>query len=248
MGGLPFWLAGLIRCIRRFQDPAHRTLILATLAAPAGAALVDWGITRGLAFIIPATLMTALGIEMALEWLRSKWSKLCQSLVSLVIFAALAIFSFVMMADALTSGPTWYTNYGLDGMQYGARQVIPRAAKIAKTEPETTVYVSSTWANGSDVLLRYFADGIDNLKMGNINAWALDYRPLDQTMLFVMTEDDLDFITISDKFHRYHNRRNPPLSGWHFGVCFRPAGLCTGHPRDSGGGAPSPVRRWSRPN
>ena len=196
----PFWLAGLIRCIRRFQDPAHRTLILATLAAPAGAALVDWGITRGLAFIIPATLMTALGIEMALEWLRSKWSKLSQTLVSLVIFAALAIFSFVMMADALTNGPTWYTNYGLDGMQYGARQVIPRAAQIAQAEPETTVYVSSTWANGSDVLLRYFADGIDNLKMGNINAWALDYRPLDQTMLFVMTEDDLDFITTSDKF------------------------------------------------
>ena len=51
----PFWLAGLIRCIRRFQDPAHRTLILATLAAPSGAALVDWGITRGLVFIIPAT-------------------------------------------------------------------------------------------------------------------------------------------------------------------------------------------------
>ncbi len=50
----PFWLAGLIRCIRRFRDPAHRTLILATLAAPSGAALVDWGITRGLAFIIPA--------------------------------------------------------------------------------------------------------------------------------------------------------------------------------------------------
>ena len=172
----PFWLAGLIRCIRRFQDPAHRTLILATLAAPVGAALVDWGITRGLAFIIPATLMTALGIEMALEWLRSKWSKLSQTLASLVIFAALAIFSFVMMADALTNGPTWYTNYGLDGMQYGARQVIPHAAQIAQAEPETTVYVSSTWANGSDVLLRYFADGIDNLKMGNINAWALDYR------------------------------------------------------------------------
>ena len=58
----PFWLAGLIRCIRRFQDPAHRTLLLATLAAPSGAALVDWGITRGLVFLIPATLITALGV------------------------------------------------------------------------------------------------------------------------------------------------------------------------------------------
>ncbi|MBG0788191.1 MAG: glycosyltransferase family 39 protein [Anaerolineaceae bacterium] len=196
----PFWVAGLIRCIRRFKDPAHRTLILATLAAPSGAALVDWGITRGLVFIIPATLMIALGVEMAVTWLRSKWPQLSQMLSSLVLFAVLTGFSFGMMADALTNGPTWTNNYGLDGMQYGARQVFTRAAEIAQSEPETTIYVSSTWANGSDVLLRYFADGVPNLQMGNINAWALDYRPLDDSMLFVMTEDDLDFIHTSGKF------------------------------------------------
>ncbi|MBG0770613.1 MAG: glycosyltransferase family 39 protein [Anaerolineaceae bacterium] len=196
----PFWLAGLIRCIRRFQDPAHRTLILAALAAPSGAALVDWGITRGLVFIIPATLMTALGVEMAVNWVKARWPKLNQTMISLVLFAVLAGFSFGMLADALTNGATWYDNYGLDGIQYGARQVFPRAAEIAQTDPDTTVYVSSTWANGSDVLLRYFADGIPNLQMGNINAWALDYRPLDNTMLFVMTEDDLDFIHTCGKF------------------------------------------------
>lgn len=196
----PFWLAGLIRCIRRFRDPAHRTLILATLAAPSGAALVDWGITRGLVFIIPATLMIALGVEMFSQWLQTKWPQFRLKRISLVLFISLAGFSFGMMADALTNGPTWYTNYGLDGMQYGARQVFPRAAEIAKTDPETTVYVSSTWANGSDVLLRYFADDIPNLQMGNINAWGLDYRPLDDSMLFVMTQNDLDYVTTSSKF------------------------------------------------
>jgi hypothetical protein len=196
----PLWLAGLVRCIRRFRDPAHRTLLLATLAAPSGAALVDWGITRGLVFLIPATLIIALGMEMAVDWLRAKWPRLSQRLVSLLIFVSLAAFSFWMMADALIHGPTWYTDYGLIGMQYGAQQVLPRAVEIAQSDPETTVYVSSTWANGSDVLLRYFADDTPNIKMGNINAWALDYFPLDRGMLFVMTEDDLDYITTSGKF------------------------------------------------
>ena len=196
----PFWLAGLIRCIRRFQDPAHRTLLLATLAAPSGAALVDWGITRGLVFLIPATLITALGMEMAVGWLQAKWTRLSQKLVSLLLFTALAGVSFGMLADALINGPTWYTDYGLVGMQYGARQMLPRAVEIAQSNPETTVYVSSTWANGSDVLLRYFADDTPNIEMGNINAWALDYFPLDRGMLFVMTEDDLDYITTSGKF------------------------------------------------
>ena len=122
----PFWLAGLVRCIRRFWDPAHRTLLLATLAVPSGAALVDWGITRGLVFIIPAALITALGLEMAVDLLRAKWPGLSHKLTSLLLFAALTAFSFWMMADALTSGPTWTTDYGLIGMQYGARQMLPR--------------------------------------------------------------------------------------------------------------------------
>ncbi|MDY6873257.1 MAG: glycosyltransferase family 39 protein [Chloroflexota bacterium] len=196
----PFWLAGLVRCIRRFRDPAHRTLILATLAAPSGAALVDWGITRGLVFIIPAVLTIALGIEMTASWLRRKWPKLRERQISAFLFLTLAGFSFWMLGGALRNGPTWYDEYGLGGMQYGAAQVFTRAAEIARSEPQTTVLVSSTWANGTDVLLRYFADDLDNLMMGNINAWALTYQPLDERFLFVMTQEDLDFIYDSDKF------------------------------------------------
>ena len=174
----PFWLAGLVRCLRRFKDPAHRTLLLATLAAPTGAALVDWGITRGLVFILPATLMTALGVERAVDWVQSRWPKLRQGLIALVLFLALSGFSIFMLADALRNGPTWTTDYGLTGMQYGAPQVFPRAAKIARAEPNTTVFVSSTWANGSDVLLRYFADGLPNLQMGNITRLGAGAPPV----------------------------------------------------------------------
>lgn len=196
----PFWAIGLVRCIRRFKDPAHRTLIFATLAAPSGAAIVDWGITRGLVFIIPATLMTAFGVEAALEWLQGKRPKLKASLLYICVFTILAAFCFYMLGDALTNGPTWYTDYGLEGMQYGGKQVFTRAAEIAGEQPETTVLVSSTWANGSDVLLRYFADGLPNLRMGNINAFGLEYRPLDRNTLFVMTREDVDYIYDSGKF------------------------------------------------
>ncbi len=196
----PFWLTGLIKCFRRFKEPAYRTLLLATLAAPSGAAIVDWGITRGMVFIIPATLMTALGVEAALNWLVIRWKKLQYWQASSVLFLCLAGFSFWMLRDALQNGPTWYHDYGLGGMQYGARQVFPRAAKIAQAEPETTVLVSSIWANGPDVVLRYFADGLTNLRMGNINAWGLEYHPLDRNMLFVMTQEDLDYVYDSGKF------------------------------------------------
>jgi hypothetical protein len=105
-----------------------------------------------------------------------------------------------MLGDSLRNGPTWYNDYSLAGMQYGAQQVFTRAVEIAQSQPETSVYVSSTWANGSDVLMRYFTNDLPNVRMGNINAWGLYYQPLDRAMLFVMTQEDLDWIYESAKF------------------------------------------------
>jgi len=197
---LPFFLIGLVEAIKKFRDPAHRTILLAVLAAPSGAALVDWGITRGLVFIIPAVLLTALGLETAILWLGAKWRAIRPSQISMGVFILLTVFSTWMLIDALHNGPTWYEDYGLAGMQYGARQVFSRAAEIAQEQPKTTVLVSSTWANATDVLMRYFVGDLPNLRMGNINAFGQEYRPLNQNLLFVMTGEDLDYINDSGKF------------------------------------------------
>jgi len=196
----PFWVIGLVRCFKRFKDPAHRTLIFATLAAPAGAAIVDWGITRGMVFIIPTTIITALGVDSCFTWLRSKWEKLGETTLAVLTFLIIAPFCFLMLNDALTNGPTWYDDYGLGGIQYGGEQVFTRAVEIAQADPHTTVLVSSTWANGTSVIMRYFTDDLENVRMGNINAYTQEFKPLNRNMLFVMTGDDLIFIQESGKF------------------------------------------------
>lgn len=196
----PLWAIGMIKCIQKFKKPPHRTLLLAWLAVPSGAALVDWGITRGMAFIVPATLLIALGLDTALTWLSRKIPISRPWTIPGVIFLLAAAFSIWMLNDALRQGPTWYRDYGLSGMQYGGRQVFTRAAEIARSNPETIVLVSSTWANGADVLMRFFGNDLPNLKMGNINAFATQYQPLNQRFLFVMTEEDLKFIDDSKKF------------------------------------------------
>lgn len=196
----PLWAIGIVMSIRKFKKPSHRALLLALLAVPSGAALVDWGITRGMAFIVPSTLLTALGLAALLDWLRRKTPKWQPWALPVAVCILATAFSFWMLNDSLLRGPTWYRDYGLSGMQYGGRQVFTRAAEIAQAEPQTTVLVSSTWANGTDVLMRYFADDLPNLKMGNINAFAAQYQPLDRSYLFVMTGEDLQFIGDSGKF------------------------------------------------
>jgi hypothetical protein len=196
----PFWVIGLIHCIRKFRDPAHRTLLLATLAAPSGAAIADWGITRGMVFVIPTTLITAIGLECSLDWLQRKWSQVKYPLLAGVLFIVLTFISIWMLSDALSNGPTWYEDYGLGGLQYGGPQVFTRVAEIARENPDTTIRVSSTWANAPDVVMRYFTNDLPNVRMGNINAWGLDQKPLDRDMLFVMTGEDLSWVQESGKF------------------------------------------------
>jgi hypothetical protein len=196
----PFWIIGIVQSIQRFKQPDYRALLLSLLAVPSGAALVDWGITRGMAFIVPSTLLIALGLAATLEWLQQKTPEWQPLILPAAVCTLAAAFSFWMLTDALQQGPTWYKDYGLGGMQYGGRQVFTRAAEVAQAEPQTTVLVSSTWANGTDVLMRYFADGIPNMKMGNINAFAAQYQPLDRSYLFVMTGEDLKYVEDSGKF------------------------------------------------
>jgi len=196
----PFWVIGLVQCVKGFKNPTYRTILLATLIAPSGAAIVDWGITRGLVFIIPAVIMIVLGFERIFVWVQKQWKRLAYTQIALICFLCFNAMSFWMLFDALRNGPTWYRDYGMAGMQFGGQQVFSRAVEIARVEPEKTVLVSSTWANGPNVLLRYFADDLTNIRMGNINAFAAQYRPLDRNLLFVMTEEDLVFIEDSEKF------------------------------------------------
>ncbi len=196
----PFWVIGLIRCIKGFKKPTYRTILLSMLIAPSGAAIVDWGITRGMVFILPSVIMIAIGLEKAVDWLMVRVKRLPFLRTAILCTILLTVFSFWMTFDALKNGATWYDDYGMAGMQYGGQQVFTRAEEIARSQPETSVLVSSTWANGPDVLLRYFLDDMPNVRMGNINAFAIQYRPLDHNTLFIMTDEDLVFIEESEKF------------------------------------------------
>ncbi|TLN05736.1 hypothetical protein FDZ74_13360, partial [bacterium] len=63
---IPFLALGLGLTLWRIRRPEYRALLIALLAAPAGAALVGIGITRALFMGIPAAVITALGLSAAL--------------------------------------------------------------------------------------------------------------------------------------------------------------------------------------
>jgi hypothetical protein len=72
---LPFATIGLGQAVWHFRTPAWRTLVLAGLASPVGAAVAGLGVTRALFFVIPITLLTTLGFIQTLTWAQTLYAR-----------------------------------------------------------------------------------------------------------------------------------------------------------------------------
>ena len=184
---LPLFLVGLTVALWRFRSPQYRAVILAGMAAPAGAALLEIGIPRVLVFIIPANLLIGIG----LEWLLIRLERWVPGrLAAWAVFAILAGGNLLLLRTALVDGPLMFRDYGLYGMQYGARQIFEQAVpEILKRDPQTQVLISSTWANGADNFIRFFVPEADRgrVRMDGIEAYLFRKLSLSRDMLFVMT-------------------------------------------------------------
>jgi 4-amino-4-deoxy-L-arabinose transferase-like glycosyltransferase len=195
---LPFAFLGLILTIRGIKSSANRALLIALLVAPVGAALVQIGITRVLVFVIPGTMLIALGINRTLTWLEE--FRVPHKILAICLFVILTTVNFLMLRDVLDNAPTWYQDYGLGGLQYGAQQLFPRIEDYLEDNPERTIIVSSTWANGTHVVARYFLEEPLPVQIGSIEGHMFQRLPLDENILFVMTPDEYEKTIESGKF------------------------------------------------
>ncbi len=281
---LPFAALGLAQALRNIRSSAYRVVLIAMLAAPAGAALVGIGITRTLVFNIPAAILTALGVSAVLEWISdpfglehragklaaleppkliwwrqiiascilgiaiiisgrlklgadkflvlfvglylalavsqiltwllvklqptriSQWLgklRLQPTWVMAATFAVVTVMSFSMLRDALVNGPLWYSDYGLGGLQYGAEQVFQQVERYAAANPGAKIIFSPNWANGTDVVARFFLKNPGFMQMGSIEGHMNARKPLDSQTLFVMTPQELEMAASSGKFTNF---------------------------------------------
>ncbi len=196
---LPFVALGLAIALRRFRQGEYRVLLAALLAAPSGAALAELGITRALFMVVPAALLAALGLEAGLDWLPARF-KPRPALFEASFFLLLAGFNLFLLGDALANGPTWSTNYGLQGMQYGARQVFGEALRYKQQHPQARIILSPTWANGTDVLARFLWPDPPPGLLDGINSYLDEKRSFPADTVFVLPPEEYERARQSGKF------------------------------------------------
>ena len=194
---LPFFILGAGICLCHIRSAAHRVILLAALAAPFGSALVNIAITRALSFVIPASIFATLGLDAAL----ARFTATRARGVSLGILVALGSLCFALLGDALINGPAWSHDYGLYGMQWGTKQVFAQVIpEHLRRAPDSNVYVSSTWANGTDVFLRFFGMDERQVQMLNVDYFTAYLRPLDRRATFIMPPEEYVRAIGSGKF------------------------------------------------
>jgi len=194
----PFTVMGFVWGVfQMFRgDTRARTVFLAWLVSPLGAVLVGEGITRVLCMVIPLTLFTALGLEQILDAINRRMDHIPAPIrgngLLVLIYLALAAGNVSMLNDALTHGAFWTRDYGLNGVQYGARQVFAEIQTRLKREPDLKVVLTPTWANGTDVLARFFLpQDPPPLEINSYLAYTETYRPfIPEKTVFVMTAQE----------------------------------------------------------
>ncbi len=198
-GYLPLWLSpvillGLGVAIRKsWGSAAHRLVLIAVLAAPFSASLVDIRITRVLSMMVPATILAVIGFDCIQNWLRR--------FVPFRVFAAasaavIVVTATTMTADALTNGATWFRDYGMGGMQWGAKELYAELRKPLSDDPEIHFVVSHSWANWPDAFPVFFLEESmrNRVRMGVVEEYVVEHRPREMSprQLFVMTPHEFE--------------------------------------------------------
>ncbi len=198
-GQLPLWLApaiaiGLAHSLwRSWRSSLDRLLLIAVLAAPFSAAIVDIRITRVLAMMVPATALAVLGLERLRRWLKP-WVP--TAVFAVAVAAVLVGATAAMTADALKQGKTWFDDYGMGGLQWGAEQVFGVLRSMLEQDRDIRFIISHSWANWPDAFPRFFLDEelLQRVRMGVIEEYLVNFRPREiaPTQPFVMTPGEYE--------------------------------------------------------
>jgi hypothetical protein len=195
---LPLVVVGLIQSFKNIRQPAYRMVLIALLACPVPASVVAIGMPRTLFMTLPLALLGMIGLAAILEWGQSKLH-IPSTWIASVLFILLTSLSFFMLRDALVNGPTWFKDYSLYGMQYGAKQVFQDVVRTDLEQyPNRRYIVSPSWANGTEQFVAFFIPKNlqPRIRMG---------QPIDLIDTLKKNPTDLYFVATSDEYDKLIN-------------------------------------------
>ncbi|MEI7846106.1 MAG: hypothetical protein WCK35_09910 [Chloroflexota bacterium] len=199
----PLLAVGLFQSIKNIRLPSYRIVLLSLFICPIPASVVAIGMPRMLWMTIPIALLSTLGLSTILQWAENakpSWSRW----ITNILFVVLAGSAGLMLRDAIVNGPTWFEDYSLYGMQYGAEQVFNDVIDKGLSEnPNRNYIVSPSWANGTEQFVDFFIPESlqSHVKMGQPIDFVADIRKGMPNTYFISTSDEYDKLIENPEFN-----------------------------------------------
>lgn len=205
---LVFFTWGFVLSLKRFRSPAYRTILIALIAAPVGAAMTEITILRTIWFVIPVTIIATVALSEMLEKIERR--NISRNTLSVITFLFLAGVNLYMLRDALVSGPVWYPDYTLYGMQYGAKQLFGDAIpEMLEADTNIHIVVTPTWANGTDNFKQFFLSSEQQARVSfnSIDAYLYERLHTHENMVLILTSEEYQRATHDAKFNEVNIKR-----------------------------------------
>jgi hypothetical protein len=151
----PLFLLGTLVLLPRLRRREASAVMIALLVSVAPSLVVGVGVMRVFSYVVPVTIFTVIGIDFLLS-LVERLRPALASIVAVVVAMTFSGQSLILTRDALAQGPTWFDQYGLYGMQFGARQLFTKIGEVLKRYPEMRVRYSVDWANNAHEFPEFF--------------------------------------------------------------------------------------------
>jgi hypothetical protein len=211
---LPFAIAGMVKSVINFRKPEYRTILITFFVSPIPATVVAIGTPRVLWMIIPWVILIALGFNWFAVWISTRKPIIKFSIINWAVFITLALTSGFMLRDAIVNGPLWFKDYGLYGMQYGAKQVFQdTVARELKNNPNIKFIISPSWANGTDQFASFFVppDLLKRVQFGTPNDLYNNPTWLTPGSIFIITTDEFSNFSKDARFKNLQVQETIPF-------------------------------------
>ncbi len=154
--------------------------------------------------VVPATLAATIGLDQLRAWLARV---LPDRLIEVAVAAGLTASTLAMTRDALVNGPRWFPDYGMQGQQWGAKELFAELGRrLATAPPGSTFVISHLWANNANAFEDFFLQPEDRERItwGVIDDVLHESRAeVKPTTVFVLTPPEYARALASPKLRIY---------------------------------------------
>lgn len=194
----PAFVLGLAKSLKEIKKTPYRLVVIAFLVGPFGAAMVDISITRVLVMNLPFALMIFLGFDCVAGWMENKLA--IRKAVLAGLTGSIFLFSLWMCVDAVQNGALWYPDYSLYGMQWGGREISEKIERFIEENPDAELTLSPSWANNTDIIMRFFLGDPSPITLGSTLEYDLYYREIRPEQVFIIGPEEFEALSQNPKF------------------------------------------------